>query len=89
MKNLLSKKSFNLFLVALAGILWGLIGLFTTPLKSQGINSISIIAVRSTLTAIMLFVILFFYNKKLFKIKLCDLWRFAGMGIVSFTFFNI
>ena len=89
MKNLLSKKSFNLFLVALAGTLWGLIGLFTTPLKAQGINSISIIAVRSTLTAIMLFVMLFFYNKNLFKIKFCDIWRFVGMGIVSFTFFNI
>ncbi len=89
MKTLLNKKSFNIFLVALSGILWGLIGLFTTPLKSAGIDSISVIAVRSTLTAIMLGLLLLFYNKRLFKIKLRDLWRFAGMGIVSFAFFNI
>ncbi|MBE6761664.1 MAG: EamA family transporter [Ruminococcaceae bacterium] len=89
MKTLLNKKSFNIFLIALAGALWGCIGLFTTPLKENRIDSISIIAVRSTLTAIMLGLLLLFYNKRLFKIKLRDLWRFAGMGIVSFAFFNI
>lgn len=89
MKNLLNKKSFNIFLVSLSGILWGLIGLFTTPLKSAGIDSVSVIAVRSTLTAIMLGVILLIFDKKLFKIRLCDLWQFIGMGIVSFAFFNI
>lgn len=89
MKNLLNKKSFNIFLVALAGILWGMIGLFTSPLAEKGIDSISIIAVRSTLTAIMLATILLIVDKSLFKIKFRDLWRFAGMGIVSFTFFNI
>ena len=89
MKSLLSKKTFNLFLIALAGILWGLMGLFTTPLKANGIDSVSIIAIRSILTAIILGTLLLFCNKNLFKIKLCDLWRFAGMGIVSFAFFNI
>ncbi len=86
---MLNKKSFNIFLVALSGILWGLIGLFTTPLKSVGIDSISVIAVRSLLTAIMLGIILLIFNKKLFKIRLRDLWQFIGMGIVSFAFFNI
>ncbi len=89
MKNILNKKSFNIFLVALAGTLWGLIGLFTTPLKEIGIDSISIIAVRSLLTAIILGIILLIFDKKLFKIKLCDLWRFIGMGVISFSFFNI
>lgn len=89
MKTMLNKKSFNIFLVALSGILWGLIGLFTTPLKSAGIDSISVIAVRSLLTAIMLGIILLIFNKKLFKIRLRDLWQFIGMGIVSFAFFNI
>lgn len=89
MKTLLNKKSFNIFLVALSGILWGCIGLFTTPLKELGIDSISIIAVRSLLTAIMLGIILLIFDKKLFKIRLHDLWQFIGMGIVSFAFFNI
>ena len=89
MKTLLNKKSFNIFLIALSGILWGLMGLFTTPLKANGIDSVSIIAIRSAITAVMLGALLLFFDKKLFKIKLCDLWRFAGMGIVSFSFFNI
>lgn len=87
--NLLNKKSFNIFLVAIAGILWGMIGLFTSPLAEKGIDSISIIAVRSTLTAIMLAIILLIVDKSLFKIKFRDLWRFAGMGIISFSFFNL
>lgn len=89
MKNLLNKKSFNVILVLTSGILWGLIGLFTTPLGEKGINSISIIAVRSMLTAILLALVLLIIDKSLFKVRLRDLWRFAGMGIVSFAFFNL
>ena len=89
MKNLLNKKSFNIILVLTSGILWGLIGLFTTPLKEKGIDSISIIAVRVTLTAIMLAIILFIIDKNLFKVKFKDLWQFAGMGVISFSFFNV
>lgn len=89
MKSLLNKKSFNVILVLTSGILWGLIGLFTTPLSEKGINSISIIAVRVTLTAIMLAIILLIIDKSLFKVKLRDLWRFAGMGVISFSFFNV
>ena len=73
MKTMLNKKSFNIFLVALSGILWGLMGLFTTPLKSAGIDSISVIAVRSLLTAIMLGIILLIFNKPTyFKIYFLD-----------------
>ena len=64
-------------------------GLFTTPLRQKGIDSISVVAVRSMLTAIMIGIILLIINPKLFKIKPRDLWCFLGMGIASFSFFNI
>lgn len=89
MKSLINKKYFNIILVLLSGILWGCMGLFTTPLRQKGIDSVSVIAVRSMLTAIMIGIILLIINPKLFKIKLKDLWCFLGMGVASFPFFNI
>ena len=89
MKSLINKKYFNIILVLLSGILWGCMGLFTTPLRQKGIDSVSVIAVRSMLTAIMIGIILLIINPKLFKIKLKDLWCFLGMGVASFSFFNI
>lgn len=85
----ISKKSFSRFSILTAGILWGCMGLFTTPLTQSGIDGISIVAVRSVLTAILLGIFILIINPKLFKIKLSDLWMFMGMGIVSFSFFNI
>ena len=89
MKSLINKKSFNVVLVLLSGILWGTIGIYTTALNTSGLSSISITAVRSLLTAIMLGIFILVYNKKLFKIRLKDLPYFFGMGVISFAFFNV
>ena len=62
MKSLINKKYFNIILVLLSGILWGCMGLFTTPLRQKGIDSVSVIAVRSMLTAIMIGIILLIIN---------------------------
>ena len=76
-------------MVLLSGILWGTIGLFTVPLSKYGRESVSITAVRSLITAILLGLFIFFYDKSLFRIKIKDIWTFFGMGVISFSFFNI
>ena len=89
MKSIINKKSFNVMLVLLSGILWGTISIYTENLTKIGLDSITITYVRSLLTAIMLGVFLVFYNPKLFKIKLKSLPAFFGMGVISFSLFNI
>lgn len=76
-------------MVLLSGILWGTIGLFTIPLSKWGLDSVSITAVRSLITAILLGIFLLIFDKSLFRIKIKDIWTFFGMGVISFSFFNI
>lgn len=76
-------------MVLLSGILWGTIGLYTTPLGDSGLDSVSITAVRSLFTALLLGLFLLCYDRRLFRINWRDLWAFFGMGVISFSLFNI
>ena len=76
------------FFVLLAGILWGTMGIYVRRLNALGFTTIEIVAVRSVVTAVLLLCILFFYNKEMLKIRLKDIWWFAGTGILSIVFFN-
>jgi len=75
--------------VLIAGIMWGVIGLFVRTITSAGLSSMCIVFVRSIGGTILMGGFLFFYDKKLFKINPRDIWCFVGTGIVSLTFFNI
>lgn len=74
--------------VLLAGILWGMMGIYVRRLNAAGFTTIEIVAVRSVVTALLLFLVLFFYNWKMLKICIRDIWCFAGTGILSIVFFN-
>lgn len=74
--------------VLLAGILWGMMGIYVRRLNAAGFTTIEIVAVRSVVTALLLFLVLFFYNRKMLKICIRDIWCFAGTGILSIVFFN-
>ncbi len=76
------------FLIILAGILWGTLGLPTRVLDSAGLSSMQIVILRAWGTVLVMFPILFLYNRKLLKIRLKDIWCFAGTGICSIVFFN-
>ncbi len=76
-------------LVIVAGVCWGLIGLFSNGLAAHGINPIQITFIRNVLSAAILGCIVLIANRALFKIKLKDIWMFLGTGIVSIAFFNI
>ncbi len=81
-------KKLSPVLVFAAGSLWGLMGLFVRPLVARGMSSSQVAGVRSILTAVIFALVLLVFDRSLFRIKLRDLWCFAGSGIMSITFFN-
>lgn len=76
-------------LIMLAGILWGCMGLFVRPLNEKGLNSWDIVFLRAVLTTVFMALILVIKDRKLFKIKLKDVWCFLGTGLLSIVFFNL
>ncbi len=47
-----------------------------------------IVCIRMVLSALMFSVFIFFYDRKLFRIKLKDLWCFLGTGVLSVATFS-
>ena len=76
-------------LILLAGVLWGCMGLFVRPLNNRGLSSWDIVFLRAFLTTIFMAVFLLVKDKKLFRIKLRDIWCFLGTGLLSIVFFNL
>ena len=79
----------NAFLILLAGILWGSMGLFVRPLNAKGLSSWDIVFIRAFLTMVFMAVFILVKDRSLFKIKLKDIWCFIGTGLLSIVFFNL
>ena len=94
MEEMRSKKSgqnsgvLGTLFILLAGTCWGSIGIFVRRFNALDLVSMDIVAVRSVFTVIFMAGFLFFYNRKLLKIRLKDIWCFVGTGIISMVFFN-
>lgn len=89
MPEFVKTKPFHVLLILLSGILWGTIGLYSTSVNGAGLDTVSITAIRSLLTAIMLGIFILVTDRKLFRPRVKDLWAFFGMGVISFSLFNI
>lgn len=76
------------FLVMLAGILWGTMGLFVRRFNDWGLASMQIVELRSLLAMALLLLGLLVCNRRLLRIRLGDWWCFLGTGVLSMTFFN-
>ena len=76
-------------LVMLAGVLWGSTGLFVRPLSEMGLTSTDMVFLKLFLTAVIVAVILLVKDRKLFRIRLKDLWCFVGTGIISIVLFSV
>lgn len=76
------------FLVLLAGILWGTMGIYVRKLNALGFTTIEIVALRSAATALLLLPVLLFYDREILSIRRKDIWCFLGTGIFSIVFFN-
>ncbi len=81
-------KKFAFMLVVIAGTLWGVIGYFVRSLQSQGLNSMQIVSIRMVISAVLFALFALIFDRKLFKIKLRDLWCFLGSGVLSVGFFS-
>ncbi len=85
----MNKRYLSSMLILLAGILWGSMGLFVRGLNADGLTSLSIVEVRVLFAVMILGLFLLIYDRKLFRIRLKDIWCFIGTGIISLTFFNL
>lgn len=70
-------------LVIAAGSFWGVMGLFVRVLSDIGFSMFQITALRLVIGTIMLCVLVFLYDRKLYKIEIKDLPIFIGMGVLS------
>ncbi|MGN0696186.1 MAG: DMT family transporter [Oscillospiraceae bacterium] len=74
--------------IALAGILWGLMGIFVRRFNEYGVESMSIVFLRSLFTSAAALLFCLVTDRKSLKIKPKDIWVFIGTGLVSIVFFN-
>lgn len=81
-------KKIAVLLIVVAGTLWGIIGYFVRTLQENSIDSMQIVAIRMTISALAFGLYALVFNRKLFEIKLKDLWCFIGSGVVSVAVFS-
>lgn len=75
--------------ILIAGICWGLIGLFTKAITRFGLTELEILFVKGVVSVLFLTIVLMIRDKKSFRLKKKgDILYFVGTGIVSFTFFS-
>jgi drug/metabolite transporter (DMT)-like permease len=83
------KKHLPTLAVLAAGVSWGVISLFVRSLYAAGLVPLQISCIRLVTAALCFFPLLALRDPKKLRIRLRDLWMFAGTGIVSVVFFNV
>lgn len=76
-------------LVLAAGVLWGVIGVFTKALTAAGLSSVEITTVRMFVGAAGMLLVLLLTDRSKLCIRPRHLWMFVGTGIVSVVLFNV
>ena len=85
-----TKKPFpGSFLIILAGIFWGSMGIFVRRLTAWGFSSLQITAIRLVLATFVFCLILLRQDPKGFRISVKDLPLFLGLGFASVLFFTV
>lgn len=81
-------KKYATYIVLIAGVCWGCMGVFVTKLNACGVQSMEIVESRCIIASAVLFAVIFFYDKKLFRINWRHWWCFFGTGFLGITLFN-
>ena len=79
-----NKKKISFALIVLAGICWGTSPIFVHYLAPYGFTSQQMTAIRGTVSFVGMLVFVLITNRKLFKIKLKDLFLCAMVGATLF-----
>ena len=77
------------FLIVIAGVLWGGMGIFVRTLSPWGLSSLQITFIRCIVTSVLLILYLIITDRNALRIKLRDIWIFLGSGILSILFFSV
>ena len=83
-----SKVNFSVLAVLLAGVFWGTAGIYVRTLEKYEIGQMQLVLFRALFSAIIFAFIVLFKDKKLFKVRIKDLWVFACGGLFSIVLFN-
>jgi len=76
-------------LIIIAGVFWGLMGLFVRSFAKLGIGSAPVAFLRLGFGAVIFALIILFRDKSLFRIRLSRLPLFLGLGVCSLSFFTV
>ena len=76
-------------LVIVAGICWGLIGLFSNYLSAAGLRPEQITVIRCVLACFAIGGYLLIFKRGAFKVRVKHLWIFLGTGVLSIAFYNV
>lgn len=74
--------------ILLAGLFWGVIGLFTRQMSFFGMGSEAVLLIRSGGCCVLFGLTILFKDPKKFRIRWKDLWLFACFGILATFFFT-
>ena len=72
-----------------AGIMWGSAGIFVRTLTGFGMDRITIISTRMIVAVPLLLILLLITDKRRLRIRLKDLWIFAGCGLIGILGLNL
>ena len=78
-------KSKSVFLICLAGILWGTSGLFVNFLSPMGFTTMQMVCMRGVVAAISMVLYVLMFHKELFKVSKGELLFSLGSGVAMFV----
>lgn len=74
---------FSNAIILIAGVMWGVIGLFVRELGKTGFSSVQISSLRWIVSAIIVLTVVLVKDATKLKINIKDIWLFAFVGIFS------
>lgn len=82
------KLDFHFIFILLGASLWGTAGVFVRTAEGTAVSEMQIVLFRAVFSSLILAAVILIKGKKLFVIKLRDIWLFAASGIFSIVMFN-